>query len=81
MPTVLALEILLAILALGISPACMCHEKETIIGAEMAWTQPFSREEMSVSYRQHIDVNVKKLTKVSLASLGALDIPQTNLIT
>jgi len=69
------------LLAPGISRGCTCREKETIIEVERAWVQPFSREEMSASYRQHIDVNVKKLTKVSLASLGALDIPQTNLIT
>lgn len=47
---------------------------------ERRQVQAFSREEMSVSYRQHIDVNVKKLTKVSLAALGAIDILQTNLI-
>ena len=41
--------------------------------------QPFPCDGMSVSHCQHIDVNVKKLTKISLASLGAIDIPQKKL--
>ena len=41
--------------------------------------QPFLCDEMSTSHCQHIDVNVKKLTKVSLVSLGTIDIPQKKL--
>jgi hypothetical protein len=80
MPAAPPLESLCAQIALGISRGYACHEKETIREVERRQVQAFSREEMSVSYRQHIDVNVKKLTKVSLAALGAIDILQTNLI-
>jgi hypothetical protein len=41
--------------------------------------QRFPRNGMSVSYCQRIDVNVKKLTQASLASLRALDNPQQTL--
>jgi hypothetical protein len=78
MPVAPPLGTLRASVALNISLGCMYREKETISEVEKTRVQPFAREEMSVSYCQHIDVNAKKLTKVSPASLGAIDTPQKN---
>jgi len=42
-----------ALMAMGLSIGCACRKSEAIRGVEM-----------SISHCQHVDVNVKKLTKI-----------------
>src|SRR5919108_3915170 len=56
-----------------------CRRREVRHGTGRMRGQPFPCDGTSVTHCQHVDVNVKKLTKVQLASMDLSAFPRSNL--
>src|SRR6516165_5011047 len=67
------------LIGIGISICRACRSREAKNGMARRRGQSCPRDGMSVSHCQHVDVDVKKLTKIQRSSLETIGIPQEKL--